>query len=388
MGRSAGRQQLPTSSSATRIAIAPQTVEIPIGPNNKIEPGGPDYGQPTVFEPGRQTTMFAIKVPKDFGKQKLTWTLVANGQPAVVTFYLNPEYNMNFYKEESQRQRAAEDEARGERSDDGRASGWHHPDADRHGRSAGAAQDVGVGRAADREELGKQSSPHARRKPPTRHRDQVAIVDGRVIRCAGGRGGRGGRRRGGACPTSPRSGPRCAGRARSPCTPSGVPDGHGRQCRPVVEANADRHVLCARGVRATCRAGRNRRRVRWSVLLHVRERQGGRQVASTRVLRVPDNCIPVLRPVRQGLTVAAYETTALFGSVAPGCVRVDDHRRVPGQSGTTGGEWRTYGGDLAAPDTRRSIRSTPTTSTSSKSHGGSRPTISDRYRNSSFSRRR
>ena len=78
-----------------------QTVEIPIGPNNKIEPGGPDFGQPTVFEPGRQTTIFAIKVPKDFGSQKLTWTLVANGQPAVVTFYLNREYNMNFYKEES-----------------------------------------------------------------------------------------------------------------------------------------------------------------------------------------------------------------------------------------------------------------------------------------------
>lgn len=42
-----------------------------------------------------------IKVPKDFGTQKLTWTLVANGQPAVVTFYLNREYNMSLYKEES-----------------------------------------------------------------------------------------------------------------------------------------------------------------------------------------------------------------------------------------------------------------------------------------------
>jgi hypothetical protein len=78
-----------------------QTVEIPIGPNNRIEPGGPDYGQPTVFEPGRQTAIFAIKVPKDFGTKKLTWTLVANGQPAVVTFYLNREYNMSFYKEDS-----------------------------------------------------------------------------------------------------------------------------------------------------------------------------------------------------------------------------------------------------------------------------------------------
>jgi hypothetical protein len=78
-----------------------QTVEVPIGPDNRIEPGGPDHGQPTVFEPGRQTSVFAIKVPRDFGSQKLTWTLNANGQPAAITFYLNPEYNLDFYKEES-----------------------------------------------------------------------------------------------------------------------------------------------------------------------------------------------------------------------------------------------------------------------------------------------
>ncbi|HUR34195.1 MAG TPA: hypothetical protein VM032_10405 [Vicinamibacterales bacterium] len=78
-----------------------QVVEVPVGPNNRIEPGGPDYGQPTVFYPGRQTTVFAIKVPKDFGDKRLTWTLVANGQQTVVTFYLNREYNMNLYKEDS-----------------------------------------------------------------------------------------------------------------------------------------------------------------------------------------------------------------------------------------------------------------------------------------------
>jgi hypothetical protein len=78
-----------------------QTVEVPIGPDNRIEPGGPDYGQPTVFEPGRQTAVFAIKVPKDFGTRKLTWTLVANGHAAVVTFHLHPEYNLNFYREET-----------------------------------------------------------------------------------------------------------------------------------------------------------------------------------------------------------------------------------------------------------------------------------------------
>lgn len=78
-----------------------QVVEVPVGPNNRIEPGGPDYGQPTVFQPGRQTSIFAIKVPKDFGDKKLTWTLVANGQPTSITFYLNREYNMSLYKEEA-----------------------------------------------------------------------------------------------------------------------------------------------------------------------------------------------------------------------------------------------------------------------------------------------
>ncbi|MBV8729319.1 MAG: hypothetical protein JO336_05880, partial [Acidobacteriia bacterium] len=52
-----------------------QAVDIPIGPENRIEPGGPDRGQPTHFIPGRAWGMFTIKVPADFGDNKLTWTL-------------------------------------------------------------------------------------------------------------------------------------------------------------------------------------------------------------------------------------------------------------------------------------------------------------------------
>jgi len=75
-----------------------QELVIPIGPDNRIEPGGPDYGQPTFFYPGRQHGVFAIKVPKDFGTQKLTWTLTANGQTSSISFWLNPPYWVNFYK--------------------------------------------------------------------------------------------------------------------------------------------------------------------------------------------------------------------------------------------------------------------------------------------------
>ena len=57
-----------------------ERVDIPIGPNNRIEPGGPDFGQPTQFEPSRQHGVFAIRVPKDFGNKKLTWTITVNGQ--------------------------------------------------------------------------------------------------------------------------------------------------------------------------------------------------------------------------------------------------------------------------------------------------------------------
>src|ERR1700712_90894 len=53
-----------------------QEVDVPIGPNNHIEPGGPDMGQPTHFQPGRQVGMFVVVVPKEFTPpHRLTWTI-------------------------------------------------------------------------------------------------------------------------------------------------------------------------------------------------------------------------------------------------------------------------------------------------------------------------
>jgi hypothetical protein len=75
-----------------------QELDIPIGPDNRIEPDGPDYGQPTHFYTGRQHGVFAIKVPKDFGNKKLTWTITANGQTSTISFWMNPPYWVNFYK--------------------------------------------------------------------------------------------------------------------------------------------------------------------------------------------------------------------------------------------------------------------------------------------------
>ncbi len=70
-----------------------QALDVPIGPNNRIEPGGPDMGQPTHFLPGRQTGMFLVTVPKEFTPdQRLTWTIVANGQTTSIPLRLHKDY--------------------------------------------------------------------------------------------------------------------------------------------------------------------------------------------------------------------------------------------------------------------------------------------------------
>jgi hypothetical protein len=76
-----------------------EELDIPIGPNNRIEPGGPDQGQPTHFLLQRQMGLFSIKVPKDFGSKKLTWTLVANGKTAVIPASLNPLWEIDPFSE-------------------------------------------------------------------------------------------------------------------------------------------------------------------------------------------------------------------------------------------------------------------------------------------------
>ena len=74
-----------------------EVLDIPIGPENKIEPGGPDQGQPTHFEVGRGWGTIAIKVPKDFGDKKLVWTLTANGKTVSVPFGIVKGYQIEPY---------------------------------------------------------------------------------------------------------------------------------------------------------------------------------------------------------------------------------------------------------------------------------------------------
>src|SRR5438105_4580528 len=43
-----------------------ETLDIPVGPDNNMEPGDPDQGQPTFFAPARQKFLFRVRVPKDW----------------------------------------------------------------------------------------------------------------------------------------------------------------------------------------------------------------------------------------------------------------------------------------------------------------------------------
>jgi hypothetical protein len=53
---------------------------IPTGPDNKLEPGMPDQGQPTYFLPRRHAWVFRVKVPADWGNKELVWTITAHGR--------------------------------------------------------------------------------------------------------------------------------------------------------------------------------------------------------------------------------------------------------------------------------------------------------------------
>ena len=70
-----------------------EELDIPTGPANNIEPGGPDQGQPTHFLPRRNRFLVRIRVPSDFGDKELVWTLTSpNGKTKRAYASLHPDY--------------------------------------------------------------------------------------------------------------------------------------------------------------------------------------------------------------------------------------------------------------------------------------------------------
>jgi hypothetical protein len=57
-----------------------ESPHIPVGANNSFSPGPPDRGQPTHFYPRRQSFVFRVIVPADWGTKDLVWTVNHNGR--------------------------------------------------------------------------------------------------------------------------------------------------------------------------------------------------------------------------------------------------------------------------------------------------------------------
>jgi hypothetical protein len=72
-----------------------QEFDLPIGPDNNIEPGGPDQGQPTHLFPRRNPFLFTIRVPHDFGNKEMIWTLTANGKTERAYASLRSDYQID-----------------------------------------------------------------------------------------------------------------------------------------------------------------------------------------------------------------------------------------------------------------------------------------------------
>jgi hypothetical protein len=69
-----------------------EELNVPIGPDNNIEPGGPDQGQPTRFLPRRNRFVFRVRVPQDWGQKELIWTLTTKGKTEKAYATLRADY--------------------------------------------------------------------------------------------------------------------------------------------------------------------------------------------------------------------------------------------------------------------------------------------------------
>src|SRR5262245_25361305 len=73
---------------------AEEVIEVPIGPNNFIEPGEPNQGQPSEFQPRRHWGVFAVKVSASFSGT-VTWTLKYRGATYAIPATLHPNWQID-----------------------------------------------------------------------------------------------------------------------------------------------------------------------------------------------------------------------------------------------------------------------------------------------------
>jgi hypothetical protein len=71
-----------------------EELHVPIGANNRVEPGAPDQGQPTFFYPRIHKRVFGVQVPSDFGDQEFIWTISTRGEQHRAVGWLQPEWEI------------------------------------------------------------------------------------------------------------------------------------------------------------------------------------------------------------------------------------------------------------------------------------------------------
>lgn len=76
-----------------------EILEIPLGPDNMLEPSVFGQNQPTRFEEGRHWGTFVVRVPADFENQEVTWTLRMRGQTLAVPGHLRPDWRIDALRE-------------------------------------------------------------------------------------------------------------------------------------------------------------------------------------------------------------------------------------------------------------------------------------------------
>jgi hypothetical protein len=70
-----------------------EELDVPVGLDNTIAPGGPDLGQPAHFLPRRNRFVFKVPVPKGFtDKDEMIWTLTTKGKTEKAYATLRTDY--------------------------------------------------------------------------------------------------------------------------------------------------------------------------------------------------------------------------------------------------------------------------------------------------------
>lgn len=73
-----------------------EQLDVPVGANNRFEPGPADRQQPTHFYTRRHEFVFTVDVPKDWDKnRRLQWILIVNGKAETANGWLQPEWEID-----------------------------------------------------------------------------------------------------------------------------------------------------------------------------------------------------------------------------------------------------------------------------------------------------